>query len=189
MVAVGTALVGVGVGVLGVQLAVAPTGRRKILVALAAIVVLAVAGVFFLRQTHRGGGEAAGVKRVAVLPFENIGSDLKWDRFADGITEDIITDLSKVSGLFVVARHTAKWMSLNLNVAVCIEHAGAESISRARAGQRWRDTGERGVGALRVAEREIERQLTQPFPAYGAFVPFRFFARPEATELVLQHRS
>jgi TolB-like protein len=45
---------------------------------------------------------------VAVLPFENIGNDPKWDRFADGITEDIITDLSHSKDLFVVARNSTE---------------------------------------------------------------------------------
>jgi adenylate cyclase len=43
---------------------------------------------------------------VAVLPFENISKDKSQEFFSDGITEDIITDLSKVSGLFVVARNS-----------------------------------------------------------------------------------
>ena len=43
---------------------------------------------------------------IAVLPFANIGDDPEQDYFADGLTEDIITDLSRVSALFVVARHT-----------------------------------------------------------------------------------
>ena len=45
---------------------------------------------------------------IAVLPFENIGSDPKWDRFADGITEDIVTDLSHSKDLFVVARNSTQ---------------------------------------------------------------------------------
>jgi adenylate cyclase len=44
---------------------------------------------------------------IAVLPFTNISGDVEQEYFADGITEDIITDLSKVSGLFVVARNSA----------------------------------------------------------------------------------
>src|SRR5437867_6572875 len=44
---------------------------------------------------------------VAVLPFNNMSGDPEQEYFSDGITEDIITDLSKVSGLFVVARNTA----------------------------------------------------------------------------------
>src|SRR5205809_1322224 len=44
---------------------------------------------------------------IAVLPFNNMSGDPEQEYFSDGITEDIITDLSKVSGLFVVARNTA----------------------------------------------------------------------------------
>jgi len=44
---------------------------------------------------------------VCVLPFANISSDPEQEYFSDGITEDVITDLSKVSSLFVVARNTA----------------------------------------------------------------------------------
>ena len=43
---------------------------------------------------------------IAVIPFTNSSGDPGQDYFSDGITEDIITDLSKVSGLFVVARNT-----------------------------------------------------------------------------------
>jgi adenylate cyclase len=43
---------------------------------------------------------------IAVLPFNNMSGDPEQEYFSDGITEDIITDLSKVSGLFVVARNT-----------------------------------------------------------------------------------
>ena len=52
---------------------------------------------------------AAGVHRnsVCVLPFANMSGDAEQEYFSDGITEDVITDLSKVSALFVVARNTA----------------------------------------------------------------------------------
>ena len=45
---------------------------------------------------------------IAVLPFENIGNDPTWERFADGITEDIVTDLSHSKDLFVVARNSTE---------------------------------------------------------------------------------
>jgi TolB-like protein/Tfp pilus assembly protein PilF len=45
---------------------------------------------------------------IAVLPFKSIGNDPKWDRFADGITEDIVTDLSHSKDLFVVARNSTE---------------------------------------------------------------------------------
>jgi adenylate cyclase len=44
---------------------------------------------------------------VLVLPFLNIGSDPEQEYFSDGITEDLITDLSKVSALEIVARNTS----------------------------------------------------------------------------------
>ena len=44
---------------------------------------------------------------IAVLPFTNMSGDPEQEYFSDGITEDIITDLSKVSALNVVSRNTA----------------------------------------------------------------------------------
>jgi len=44
---------------------------------------------------------------IVVLPFENMSADPQQDYFSDGITEDIITDLSKISALKVIARNTA----------------------------------------------------------------------------------
>jgi TolB-like protein len=43
---------------------------------------------------------------IAVLPFHNLSDDPKQEYFSDGITDDLITDLSKISGLFVIARNS-----------------------------------------------------------------------------------
>nr|NIN01346.1 tetratricopeptide repeat protein [candidate division Zixibacteria bacterium] len=43
---------------------------------------------------------------IAVLPLTNIGGDPEQEYFADGMTDDLITDLSKISGLFVIARNS-----------------------------------------------------------------------------------
>jgi TolB-like protein/class 3 adenylate cyclase len=53
-----------------------------------------------------GSNVAKNKSSIAVLPFLNMSSDPEQEYFADGLTEDLITDLSKVPGLFVIARHS-----------------------------------------------------------------------------------
>jgi adenylate cyclase len=50
--------------------------------------------------------EVAVKPSIAVLPFANMSGDLEQEYFSDGLTEDLITDLSKLSGLFVIPRHS-----------------------------------------------------------------------------------
>jgi adenylate cyclase len=81
-------------------------------IAAAAAIVAVAAGLWWTQQDP-GSGPAVPVKSspsqatrpsIAVLPFSNRSDDKDQAYFADGITEDITTDLSKVAGLFVTSR-------------------------------------------------------------------------------------
>jgi adenylate cyclase len=92
-----------------------PAGRYwRIGAVAAALVVVALAGIWWLRgQPPRISTVASETlvrpqasASIAVLPFENIGNDPDQDYFVDGMTDDLITDLSKFSSLFVIARNS-----------------------------------------------------------------------------------
>jgi len=81
---------------------------------LVAIAIVAL-GYFYLRPTPPPREVASKEKMafplpdkpsIAVLPFVNMSEDAKQEYFSDGITEDLITDLSKVSGVVVIARNS-----------------------------------------------------------------------------------
>lgn len=72
-----------------------------------AIVVTVTAGaVLGIQGWWKSSGAAFDEASIAVLPFDNLGDDPKWERIADGITEDIITDLSQADHVLVIARHS-----------------------------------------------------------------------------------
>ncbi|HOP17326.1 MAG: winged helix-turn-helix domain-containing protein [Gammaproteobacteria bacterium] len=94
------------------QVTVAPPQRPRIrrgrLLPVLMLVSLAVAGglALYLSVITPPPTAAAGTV-VAVLPFDNLSGDPEQDYFADGITQDLITDLSKLSNLQVLARNSA----------------------------------------------------------------------------------
>jgi adenylate cyclase len=59
------------------------------------------------RGTKQAAKTAERRPSICVLPFANMSGDPEQEYFSDGISEDIITDLSKVSALSVIARNTA----------------------------------------------------------------------------------
>ena len=89
---------------------------RKTWAVVAMVLLLCATGVIAWLQPWQPDVERADPDRmsyalpdkpsIAVLPFDNISSDMEQEYFSDGITEDIITDISKISGLFVVARNS-----------------------------------------------------------------------------------
>jgi adenylate cyclase len=106
---------------------------------------------------------------IAVLPFNNMSGDPEQEYFSDGITEDIITDLSKVSGLTVVARHTAfTYKGKPVKVQQVGRELGVDYVvegSVRKAGQRVRVTGQlvRCADGSHVWADRFDRDLTDIF--------------------------
>ena len=66
---------------------------------------------------------------IAVLPFDNMSGDPEQEYFADGMTDDLITDLSKVSGLFVIARNSVfTYKGRPVNVRQVAEDLGVRYV-------------------------------------------------------------
>ena len=88
---------------------------------------------------------------IAVLPFNNMSGDPEQEYFSDGITEDIITDLSKVAGLFVIARNSVfAYKGKSINVAEVGRELGVRHVlegSVRKAGNRVRITAQLIDGA------------------------------------------
>jgi class 3 adenylate cyclase len=95
-------------------------------------------------ETHVPTQDKAGPRRlsIVVLPFANLGGDPKQEYFVDGVTESLTTDLSRISGSFVIGRSTAftykgktvdlKQIGRDLNVRYVLEGSAQRSGNRLR---------------------------------------------------------
>jgi adenylate cyclase len=118
---------------------------------------------------------------VVVLPFNNMSGDPEQEYFSDGITEDIITDLSKVSGLFVVARNTAftykgkpvkvRELCAELSVKFVLEGSVRKAGARVRVtaqlingsdgGHAWADRFDRDLTDIFAIQDEITHAIVE----------------------------
>lgn len=81
---------------------------RRTLLSAAAIILLAIVTVIYISlQSHQSAQPVQNPLTIAVLPFTNVNDDESQDYFTDGITDDLITELAKNSGLFVIARDSS----------------------------------------------------------------------------------
>jgi adenylate cyclase len=106
---------------------------------------------------------------IAVLPFQNMSGDPEQEYFSDGITDDIITDLSKIAGLLVIARNSSfVYKSKSVDVRTVGRELGVRSVlegSIRRTNNRVRITAQlinTANGAHLWAER-YDRDLTDIF--------------------------
>jgi len=118
---------------------------------------------------------------LAVLPFTNMSGDPEQEYFADGITEDIITDCSKISGLFVIARNstfTFKKQSVDIREVgrkLGVRHVLEGSVRRAgtrvrinaqlidaeSGGHVWADRYDRDIADIFLVQDEVTRKIVQ----------------------------
>ncbi len=106
---------------------------------------------------------------IAVLPFANMSGDAEQEYFSDGMTEDLITDLSKISALFVIARNSSfAYKGQSVKVQEIGRDLGVRFVlegSIRKAGNRVRITAQlidAGSGGHLWAER-FDRDLTDIF--------------------------
>ena len=104
---------------------------------------------------------------IAVLPFTNLSGDPTQDYFSDGVTEDLITGLAKVSGLFVIARNSVfTYKGKSVKVSDVGRDLGVRFVvegSIQRAGDRVRIKLLRGYRTANPREMVIEAEL-RPSP-------------------------
>ncbi len=118
-------------------------------------------------------------RSICVLPFVNMSGDAEQEYFSDGISEDIITDLSKVSALLVIARNTAftfkgkpvdvKGVARQLDVSHVLEGSVRKSGSRVRitaqlidgqsGGHVWAERYDRDLSDIFALQDEISQAI------------------------------
>ena len=130
-------------------------------------------------KTANGAPTMPSRPSIAVLPFDNMSGDPEQGYFADGITEDIITDLSKVSGLFVIARNSSfaykgkspdvRQVSRELGVRYVLEGSvrraasririNAQMIDGATGGHLWAERYDRDLSDIFAVQDEVTRTI------------------------------
>src|SRR5712691_6202202 len=116
---------------------------------------------------------------IAVLPFNNMSGDPEQEYFSDGITEDIITDLSKVRGLLVIVRNSSfafkgkspdiREVAAKLGVGAVLEgsirRAGnrvritAQLIDAKSGGHLWAERYDRDLTDIFAVQDEVTRHI------------------------------
>jgi TolB-like protein/class 3 adenylate cyclase/tetratricopeptide (TPR) repeat protein len=118
----------------------------RLVAALSVVLLLAGAGAWWFRPVET----ASARPSIAVLPFNNYGGDQAAERLADGITEDIITDLARFRDLSVIARNSTmaykgksvdvRQVGRELNVGYVLEGSIQRQGERIRATAQLIDT-------------------------------------------------
>ena len=149
---------------------------------------------------------------IVVLPFANIGGDPEQDYFVDGVTESLTTDLSRISGSFVIGRHTAftykgkavdlKQIGRELNVRYVLEGSVQRRGNRLRVNVQlvdaetgkhlWAERFDKPIADLFDMQDEIVSRLANTLDAQLIEAEARRAERslhPDAMDLYFQGRA
>jgi TolB-like protein/tetratricopeptide (TPR) repeat protein len=174
-------------------------GSRVMIMAAAAALLIAVVGGVFAWQRSATPSRPS----VAVLPFANLGDDPNQDYFADGITEDLITDLTKLSGLDVIARNSvfaykdkpaaltdvARDLGVRFIVEGSVRRTGeqirlnAQLIDTASGDNLWADRLDSGIAGVFALQDKMSSEIAKALGLKPSTVESERMARPPTENL------
>ena len=152
--------------------------RHRIIVSLALLLSLSILGIWLFRSP---GDRPASIRSLAVLPLENLSGDASEDYFADGMTDEVITDLAQISALRVIsrtsvmvykgARKPLPEIARELNVDAVVEGTVLRSGERVRITAQliqastdkhlWADTYEGNVRDTLVLQKKVAQAIAE----------------------------
>ena len=155
---------------------------RQITLAGLSLALILIAGAWFTwhrRNVQREIGSAAGIQSLAVLPLKNVSEETGQEYFAEGMTDELITELAKISALRVISRtsvmqyrgeeKTVPEIARELNVDAVVEgtllRAGdrvritAQLIRAVPEKHLWSESYERDLRNILDLQREVARAI------------------------------
>jgi adenylate cyclase len=188
-----------------------PQRRALALMGVGALVAIVLIGA---AQFLGRGGTAVGEASIAVLPFENLSGDAENEYFSDGITDDILTALSKVGDIRVISRTSTlqykgttkpiREIASELDVATVLEGTVRRAGDRVRITAQlidaesdehlWAETYDRELIDVFAIQSEIAARIADELHVAlsareTASIRAGETASPEAYDLVLQARE
>ena len=165
-----------------------PKGRSRLALlagGIAALLLVTAVGAWHFLGANRS--TAAATPAVAVLPFDNLGGDEQSSRLADGMTEDVITDVARYKDLLVIARNStmaykgkpvdARQVAKDLNVryvlAGTIQHQAdqlrvtAELIDATSGAQVWSERWDRPTQDMFAVQAEVADKVATTLGGNG----------------------
>ena len=193
--------------------------RRKFVIGVAAVlIVVLIAAISTWKWMGSGwspvGARAPAMRSIAVLPLENLSGDPAQEYFADGMTDELITDLAKISGLRVISRTSvmkfkgehreqlpeiARALNVNTIVEGSVLRVGdkvritAQLIDAPTDKHLWADSYERDTRDVLTLQDEVASTIAQQINVELTPNEQARFARPrpvnpEALEAILKGR-